>query len=667
MKTLILYFGLILTVVLSSCSSISHTAKNTEYDDRYYSLADANKERRQLKKLNKDSEQQIIDRSAPSTSNREYDDIDGENMDGYSDNRQPSYERFSSPGPNTGNTQNNYYFDMDDYHDYQYASRVRRFHRPMNNWGYYDPFYTNYFWYDPNPLFFGQSIYSTYGFWNPYSPWGWNSWGPSFNMGWNSWSGFHMGFGMGPMMNNFYNPWGWNSFYRPWGSPWAYNPWGCYNPFMWGMPMQGYGMGFNNGFAAGMAMNSMMNNQMHFNSFDSNTYSFGPNTGGIGGGSFSNTPLNQTFTQSVGTNFVSLKQTAPNSATSTSGSVSEKQLLNQGTGATNIRGNEVTSQSQAAGSSSQINVNDGAKSLLAPEKVTQGSRASQMNSVSEQQGQTSIVNDSRNNLINQGTATQTREQNLNRSGQSPQPVRSETSRASNIGSNYNSAPVRTQQSATSSSIAAPSNVVREPNISPGVSIRDRNIASAPEPIRENRISPQAQQSNGRSNISPSTYQNNRDFSQPSVRPQVNQPQTQSYRGNVQGSAPSRQSINEQRNVQPAPVQPQRSQQRFNATPQQQQQQSRPNNYYNTPQRQTQPQYNAPSQQRSAPSFNAPSPQRNAPNYNAPSQQRSAPSYNAPQRNAPSSSPRMSSPTPSRQSAPMRSNSGGSMRQATPRR
>jgi hypothetical protein len=64
-------------------------------------------------------------------------------------------------------------FAEDQYHDFAYAARVRRFGETSGGWNYYDPFYTNQYWYDPQPGFFGQSIYTTYSWWGcaPLSPW----------------------------------------------------------------------------------------------------------------------------------------------------------------------------------------------------------------------------------------------------------------------------------------------------------------------------------------------------------------------------------------------------------------------------------------------------------------------------------------------------------------
>jgi len=637
MKTFIFTIGIALTVLLSSCGTLSHTAKGTEVDDRYYSLADASKERRQLKKLYKNQGEDVVDRTAPAARRGISDDNDDQ-MDGFTDSRFNNYEQFGSAAPGAGNGINNHYFDMDDYYDFQFASRMRRFHRPMNRWGYFDPFYTNMFWYDPNPLFFGNSIYSTYAFWNPHSPWGWNSWGmgmgPGFNMGWNSWGGFQMGFGMGPMFNSFYNPWAWNNFYRPWGwgSPWGFNPWGCYNPFMWGAPMGGFGMGymqgFNQGFASAMFMNSNMNNQMHFNSFDNNTFVSGPNTGGLGGGSFGSVPLNQTFSQNIGTTTSSFRVTDNIGVQSGKGSAAN--LPQNGTLRSNqqIVNDQSSIQQQSNIDGRTPSDNGGVRS--APDRI----RADQV------QSSDGVVTDSRQGLINQGASPSERGIRANEvQQQGPQPIRSNVDRSSNIGSNYSSAPIRSQQP-----IAAPDNNVRQPNIAPGSGIRSSsNMAPAPQPIRGNAIAPQVQQPSRQDVNRGNTYMNNRNFNQPSQRPQVTVPQRSPNNAvDRQQSNPQRQQFNQQPQRGTSPQINNRSN-----TPQ-----SRPNNYYNTPQRQSQPSYTPPAPSRQ-PSYNRSSPSRQ-PSFNSPSPSRQ-PSYSSP---SPSRSPSMSSPSPSRggSSAPSRSSS-----------
>ena len=57
----------------------------------------------------------------------------------------------------------------DDYYDFSYSSRIRRFHRPMMyNHGFYSGFYTDYYWYNPDPFYWGSSIYSGFGWYSPY-------------------------------------------------------------------------------------------------------------------------------------------------------------------------------------------------------------------------------------------------------------------------------------------------------------------------------------------------------------------------------------------------------------------------------------------------------------------------------------------------------------------
>ena len=59
-------------------------------------------------------------------------------------------------------------YSSDDYYDYQYSSRLRRFHSPGFGFSYYNNYYTNSFWYSSNPLHCGVSIYYGYNFWDPY-------------------------------------------------------------------------------------------------------------------------------------------------------------------------------------------------------------------------------------------------------------------------------------------------------------------------------------------------------------------------------------------------------------------------------------------------------------------------------------------------------------------
>ena len=65
------------------------------------------------------------------------------------------------------------YYDADDYYDFSYSSRIRRFHRPMWYSGYYGGIYTDYYWYYNDPFYCGSSIYFGYNWrshYYPYSP-----------------------------------------------------------------------------------------------------------------------------------------------------------------------------------------------------------------------------------------------------------------------------------------------------------------------------------------------------------------------------------------------------------------------------------------------------------------------------------------------------------------
>ena len=87
-----------------------------------------------------------------------YEGNSGYNDEGYS-------ESYYDENGNTYVT-NNYYYDSDDYYDYYYTSRIRRFHTNVyDGWSYYDPYFTNMYWYDYSPASWGCSIYLGYNWW----------------------------------------------------------------------------------------------------------------------------------------------------------------------------------------------------------------------------------------------------------------------------------------------------------------------------------------------------------------------------------------------------------------------------------------------------------------------------------------------------------------------
>ena len=56
----------------------------------------------------------------------------------------------------------------DNYYDYSFSSRIRRFHRPLFYSDYYGGIYTDYFWYKNNPFYYGTSMYLGYNWNAPY-------------------------------------------------------------------------------------------------------------------------------------------------------------------------------------------------------------------------------------------------------------------------------------------------------------------------------------------------------------------------------------------------------------------------------------------------------------------------------------------------------------------
>jgi hypothetical protein len=106
-----------------------------------------------------------------------------------------------------GNENEAEYYATDNYYDFSYASRIRRFHRPMiHNYGYYSGFYTDYYWYNTDPFYWGSSIYSGYGWYSPYysfSPY-YNYYSP-FYYNYNYWNhhGYHGHFYNNHHYNNY--------------------------------------------------------------------------------------------------------------------------------------------------------------------------------------------------------------------------------------------------------------------------------------------------------------------------------------------------------------------------------------------------------------------------------------------------------------------------------
>ena len=143
---------------------------------------------------------------------------------------------------------NDYAIDEDlEPYDYEYSSRVRRFHNSAPGFSYYSNYYVDNYWYCNNdPYYYGSSIYTSpnYGYYNGwgnnyYSGWrnhynyynqGWGNnynygWGNNFNNGWgnNYWNnGYRNYFGLYNNYSYWNNNYYWDNFYGN-NNFWAYN------------------------------------------------------------------------------------------------------------------------------------------------------------------------------------------------------------------------------------------------------------------------------------------------------------------------------------------------------------------------------------------------------------------------------------------------------------
>ncbi len=666
MKLIQSTIGVLLIGFISSCSTYQ-PGISTEPDDRYYSLKDAKNEQRAARKLNSTQSSAFVD--ATNTPQNDISDSDD------------SYQRITDPNdytPNNGTTIINNYnsggFDMDDYYDYMYASRIRRFHRNTASFGYYDPFFTNTYFYNPNPFLFGNSIYSSYGFFNPYVPWGFNNWGggPGLNIGWNSFSGFYMNFNMGwsnPWMA-FNNPWRWNNWgYNPWGSPFGYNPY-AYNP--WGFGMNSFNNGYMMGYSNALMYNSMMNNGMYYNSFDNNTYNYntnnvvnnyGNNSPGAGGGSSwksQSESFSKEFGQSVSamhTNDVKIQPAVSGQNPVKGGNTTIAPVVNNNNKETQIKPATVQ---KGKGENVQISspANDNSKgkgnaviqaSSPTSTEVKGGNNASpQISSPSTNNNQVQDVKGSLSNQTKPNTSVSVgNSQNVSNAQGGKQDLINQ-GKPSSVPSNYSSAPVKGSQAVkdNSPSVNRPANInpkqfdalVPSSNSVNNTANGNSNSGKAqpymPKYDYNNGVRSGSLNNAGNSTKSNISRENN--LSQPSNSKAPSQ-NYQNYNAPKQ-SAPVQ---NYQRYEAPKQSAPAQNYQRYQAP-----KQSAPAQNY---QRYEAPKQNAPTQnyqryeapKQSTPSIN------NTPKYQAPKQSTPNRGYQAPAPKA----PRNSYQTPSRHSAP----------------
>ena len=129
---------------------------------------------------------------------------------------------------------NNYYMDPNDYY---YSSNLRRFSDAYYGWDYYDPYYTDLYFYTGRPMHWGINI-----------GWGYPGWGLGFSYGYPYYGGYYPSYGWG--YGGYYDPWypryGWGGYYG------GYYGWG-YPSYGWGYPYYGgsYWAGYNHGYYHG--------------------------------------------------------------------------------------------------------------------------------------------------------------------------------------------------------------------------------------------------------------------------------------------------------------------------------------------------------------------------------------------------------------------------------
>ena len=127
-------------LITGACSSTKQASNSKNYDDVYYSSKDAANESAAIAS----SKQTQPDDYTQAGSN------DPNRFD-YGNEGNPSTSETTTDGNGTTYITNNYY-NQDDYYDYAYSSNIRRFHTSVNmGFGYYNPYFTNSYWYDYNP------------------------------------------------------------------------------------------------------------------------------------------------------------------------------------------------------------------------------------------------------------------------------------------------------------------------------------------------------------------------------------------------------------------------------------------------------------------------------------------------------------------------------------
>jgi hypothetical protein len=140
----------------------------------------------------------------------------------------------------------NYYTDPTDYY---YSSSLRRFSDNYYGWNYYDPYYTDMYWYTGSPFSWGISM----GF-------GYPGWGMGFSYG----NPYRPYYGYGYGYGGWYDPWysyGYGGYYGGY--------WGGYYPYYGGSYWTGYNHGYYNGFYNGYYGNDYRGSAYRYGRLDS--------------------------------------------------------------------------------------------------------------------------------------------------------------------------------------------------------------------------------------------------------------------------------------------------------------------------------------------------------------------------------------------------------------
>lgn len=325
MKKILNYLGVLIVVgILSGCST-TYMA-NTPYDEVYDTRPAYAQTKLQPSQSDVGQRVESVRPTDnyldPSRSEPDYRDYSAAQQKYSSGNQQSTgQEMISEPDRQVSYFDDNDNFNYDDYYDYSYSVRIKRFHRPVYGFGYYDDYYTNLYWYTYDPWVWGSSVYLGYDWW-----W-WDVYGgPYFSLGFN---------------------WGWGSIGWHWGYPfsgWYYYPHFFYRypwyPWYLGYGGWGYWAGYHHGFWDGWWGN-------YYNSFDKNSYYYGPRvsrneTSGArsGGGTFGEFYESKVNQRRIGGNYNNVPDVRTGSLISSQESLSQRRI--------NASGNSTSSNAQTA-------------------------------------------------------------------------------------------------------------------------------------------------------------------------------------------------------------------------------------------------------------------------------------------------------------------------------